>query len=60
MIFQESHDPEHLPGITAHEIGYPLISRSYRITNGFDLRGEGDMLLVLVRICREKVLIFDL
>jgi len=39
-------DLEHLPGITAHEIGHPLISRSHRITNALDLRGEGHMLLV--------------
>ena len=43
---EETHEPEHPPGITAHEIGHPLISRSHRITNDLDLRGEGHMLLV--------------
>jgi hypothetical protein len=43
---EATHDPKHPPGITAHEIGHPLISRSHRITNDLDLRGEGHMLLV--------------
>ena len=43
---EATHDPKHPPGITAHEIGHPLISRSHRITNALDLRGEGHMLLV--------------
>jgi hypothetical protein len=41
-----AHDPQRPPGITAHEIGHPLIERSHRITNDLDLRGEGHMLLV--------------
>jgi hypothetical protein len=43
---EATHEPERPPGITAHEIGHPLISRSHRITNDLDLRGEGHMLLV--------------
>jgi hypothetical protein len=43
---ETTHDPELPPGITAHNIGHPLISRSHRITNDLDLRGEGHMLLV--------------
>jgi MutS-like protein len=43
---ETTHDPEHLPGITAQDIGHPLISRAHRITNDLDLRGEGHMLLV--------------
>ena len=43
---ETTHGPEHPPGITAQDIGHPLISRSHRITNDLDLRGEGHMLLV--------------
>jgi hypothetical protein len=43
---ETTHDPEHPPGITAHNLGHPLIARSHRITNDLDLRGEGHMLLV--------------
>ncbi|UCH90575.1 MAG: hypothetical protein JSU60_05530 [Nitrospirota bacterium] len=43
---ETTHGPEHPPGITARDIGHPLISRSHRITNDLDLRGEGHMLLV--------------
>ena len=43
---EATHDPEGLPGITAHGLGHPLISRSQRITNDLTLRGEGHMMLV--------------
>ena len=43
---ETTHDPLHPPGITANNMGHPLISRFHRITNDLDLRGEGHMLLV--------------
>jgi hypothetical protein len=43
---ETTDDPQQSPGIKAHEIGHPLITRSHRITNDLDLRGEGHMLLV--------------
>jgi len=43
---EETHDPERLPGITAHGLGHPLISRSQRITNDLTLRGQGHMMLL--------------
>lgn len=39
-------EAEHQPGITTQKLGHPLISSSQRITNDFNLRGEGHMLLV--------------
>jgi hypothetical protein len=37
---------EHQPGLTTMGLGHPLISRSLRIYNDLDLRGEGHMVLV--------------
>lgn len=43
---ETTHEREHGPGLTAYGLGHPLISRSQRIVNDLDLRGEGHMLLV--------------
>ena len=39
-------DREHPPGITAQDIGHPLITRAHRISNNLDLRGEGHLTIV--------------
>lgn len=43
---ETSDTPVHQPGLTTYGLGHPLISRSHRIINDLDLRGEGHMLLV--------------
>ncbi len=37
---------DHDPGLSAKELGHPLIARHQRITNDLQLRGEGQILLV--------------
>ena len=39
-------DREYPPGITAQNIGHPLITRVHRVSNNLDLRGEGHMTIV--------------
>ncbi len=38
--------PGHQPGLTAEQLGHPLIARSQRVHNDLDLRGEGHMVIV--------------
>ncbi len=43
---ETAHDLEHPAGITAQDIGHPLITRAHRVSNNLDLRGEGHMTIV--------------